>query len=125
MPTAETALDTNFTLSPIEPVLDENTTGFLTNITETIDGSFPEPSLTLTTMVEAAKDFVRKYMTTSQWLNMKKLLRVIKEIGGERRDLHRAVSIYLGRVLSEEKRRDIENRKDELEATFSSDFRKV
>ncbi|EYC03575.1 hypothetical protein Y032_0093g2670 [Ancylostoma ceylanicum] len=93
-----------------------DTVGFL-------EQSFPAPSAGLTQMVEAAKKFVHQYLSIGEWLNMKKLLRVIKEIGGTRRDAHRAITIYLGRVLSAEKRREIEDRKEELEETFSGDFR--
>ncbi|KAK6766145.1 hypothetical protein RB195_025820 [Necator americanus] len=97
-------------------VEDQHTVGF-------VEENFPVPSAGFTEMVEAAKQFVHKYLTISEWLNMKKLLRVIKEIGGTRRDTHRAITIYLGRVLSAEKRREIEDRKQELAEKFSGDFR--
>ncbi|VDO41071.1 unnamed protein product [Haemonchus placei] len=74
--------------------------------------------------MQTSKEFVHQYLTVPEWLNMKKLLRVIKEIGGTRRDAHRAISIYLGRVLSPEKRQEIEDRKDELESTFGGSFRR-
>ncbi|CAD6185080.1 unnamed protein product [Caenorhabditis auriculariae] len=120
----EEAFSHNSTAS--DPVLE----GFLGKKDSNLETSTSKfqtpPDSSFSVMVNAAKDFVKRYLTNEQWRNLRRLLRTIKEVGGSRDDVHRAATSFISKVVSKVEMSEILNRREELFKTFNKRFfRKV
>ncbi|CAB3399261.1 unnamed protein product [Caenorhabditis bovis] len=81
----------------------------------TPDESFPY-------MVNAAKEFIRRYLSPEQWRKLRILLKTMKEVGGSRMDIHRAATLFISKVISKSEMDEITSRRGELFRTFSRRF---
>ncbi|CAJ0933798.1 unnamed protein product, partial [Mesorhabditis belari] len=85
---------------------------------EVIDWSFPYPAHSLQEYVQRGKAFARQYIGAKNMKRLHQIVNKVRKSGGGREAIHKAVQSYLNKLLSRKQKKEINQRKAELDATF-------